>query len=215
MPLSGRLFAGDEELGKKYDDHRPSEGGASPFPWLIWRAPMRVRRRRLLIAILALLALYFFVRYIPADLGPVSERGDTSVLQRPTGGRPAAAPPTGQPPRNGAQQTEAEKHYFSGPIRFYKLATSLQAITNIMGHRLNNKNVLFAASNPQSASVMIPMACEMARWRRNSVHFVVMGRDNISVDGIKEVNGVAADCDVYWHGTETPRLETDIDWADG
>jgi hypothetical protein len=36
---------------------------------------------------------------------------------------------------------------------------------------------------------MIPMACEMARWRRNSVHFVVMGRDNISVDGIKEVNG--------------------------
>jgi hypothetical protein len=36
---------------------------------------MRVRRRRLLIAILALLALYFFVRYIPADLGPVSERG--------------------------------------------------------------------------------------------------------------------------------------------
>ncbi|KAI9878402.1 MAG: hypothetical protein M1830_000964 [Pleopsidium flavum] len=195
MPPSGRMFAGDEELGKKYDDHRPSNGNALPFSWLVWRTPMRVRKRRLLFALFALLALYFFVKYIPTDLGPVPNR------QRPVGGRPPAGhpiPPIGRPPRDDVQ-TEVEKHYFSGPIRFYKLASSLQAVSDTMGHGPNNKNVLFAASNMQSASVMIPMACEMARWRRNSVHFVVMGRNDISIDSIKEVNGVTAECDVYWH----------------
>lgn len=203
--MPGRIFAGDEELGKKNDDHKPIEGGASPFARLIWRAPWRVRRRRLIILITALLALYFFIKYIPTDLGPASNRGTSGGYHRPVAGWSTAGPftpPTGPPPRDDAQRTDVEKHYFSGPIRFYKLAISLHSIANTRGYRLNNKNVLFAASNLKSASVMIPMACEMGRWRRNLVHFVIMGRDDIAINKIKEVNGVTADCDVHWHGTE-------------
>jgi len=199
MPSSGRLVPGDEELGKKFDDHRSSDGGSRASPSLPWRAPIRFRKRRIVFAIFVFFALYSFFKYLPTDLGPRSRPG------APVGGQSAAGlatVPTGKPPRNAVQQEEAGKHYFSGPIKFYKLATSLHAIVYTMGFRQINRNVVFAASSLKSASVMIPMACEMARWRRNNVHFVVLGRDDIPVHGIKEVNGVTADCDVYWHGTE-------------
>lgn len=63
-----------------------------------------------------------------------------------------------------------------------------------------NKNVLFAASDLRSASELIPIACEMANWDRNDVHFAVMGRDNLELDEIRSVNGVDDDCKVNWHG---------------
>ena len=202
MPVPGRTFAGDEELGKKFDDHRPNGGGASLSSSLPWRAPIRLRKRRVFTAILVSLLLYIFFKYIPTDLGP------RSTTLTPTNSRSPAGfptPPTGKPPHDDDQEAEAGKHYFSGPIRFYKLAPSLHAVLSTMGHRPSNRNVVFAASSLRSASVMIPMACEMARWRRNMVHFVIMGREELSINGIKEVNGVTADCDVQWHGTETLR----------
>ncbi len=205
MPLPGRLFPGDEELGKKFDDHRPEDGSALPLSSLLWRAPLRLRRRRLIIAVIAFTALYIFFKYIPTDLRSAS-------TPRPTQGQLNVGPstlPTGKPPHDDTQETVTPKHYFSGPIRFYKLAQSLENVANTMGHRVNNRNVVFAASNLQSASVMIPMACEMARWRRNMVHFALMGRDELSVGGIKEVNGVTAECDIYWHGTGDVISEAD------
>lgn len=63
-----------------------------------------------------------------------------------------------------------------------------------------NKNVLFAASDLRSASELISIACEMANWDRNDVHFAVMGRDNLDLDGIQSVNGVDENCKVNWHG---------------
>ena len=204
MPLPGRIFAGDEELGKKDDDHKSRDGGASSLSWLAWRPPIRMRRRRILIAIVASLAIYLFVRYGPADLGSFSKRTEPRLTSAPLRGGPPfpkPTPPGGRPPRDDAQQIELEKHYFNVPIRFYNLATSLYLIADTWGHRLENKNVLFAASSLKSASVMIPLACEMARWERNYVHFVLMGREDLSIEGIKEVNGVTDGCDIYWHGT--------------
>ena len=200
MPLPGRLFPGDEELGKKFDDHRSSDGGSRPSPSRSWRAPIRFRKRRIVFTILAFLALYFFFKYLPIDLNP-SSRTRTSLGGKSATGLPTG--PTGKPPRDAAQQEEAGKHYFSGPIKFYKLAASLHGAATTMGLRSVNRNVVFAASSLKSVSIMIPMACEMARWRRNNVHFMVLGRDDISIHGIKEVNGVTADCGVYWHGIDS------------
>src|SRR5207248_125934 len=73
MPLLKRFFVDDEELGKKDDDHRPTEGamvGSTSRKW-------RPRRRRILIGIIALYLLYLFVKYIPTDVPPVSKRIDT------------------------------------------------------------------------------------------------------------------------------------------
>ena len=190
--------SGDEELGKKFDDHRPSDGGGRTSASLPWRAPIRFRKGRIIFAVFICLALYSFFKYLPADFKP------TAGPRTPARGQSAAGlatAPTGKPPRDHMQQDEAGKHYFNGPIKFYKLAYSLQSIVHTKGFYPSNQNVVFAASSLKSASVMIPMACEMARWRRNNVHIVLLGRDDVSIHGIKEVNAVTADCDVYWHGT--------------
>ena len=109
--------------------------------------------------------------------------------------------PTGPPPRmmdGGA--LEASEHYFSGMIRFFRLADSLNAISKTLGHRPTNRNVLFAAANLKSAASLIPMACEMAKWNRNFVHVAIMGRDDTKIDELKELNGIdEEDCTLYWH----------------
>jgi hypothetical protein len=56
----------------------------------------------------------------------------------------------------------------------------------------------------RSISDLIPLACEMARQTANEVHFALMGRHNVSIEGIQYVNGISvADCPMYWHGVFT------------
>lgn len=93
-----------------------------------------------------------------------------------------------------------EKHWYNGPIKFYELATSLYAINRAKGGTDFNKNVVFAASNLKSAATLLPLACEMARWKRNDVHFALMGRDEIPIKTLEEVNGITADCNIRMHG---------------
>src|SRR3954451_23688531 len=66
MPSSKRLFADDEELGKKDDDHRPTDGAMVSPTLRIWR----LRRKRVLIGIFALYLLYLFIKHIPTDVPP-------------------------------------------------------------------------------------------------------------------------------------------------
>ena len=202
MPLPGRIFAGDEELGKKNDDYR-SRNGAIPiqlWSWMTSNPAPRMRKKRVALALIALLLLYLFFKNIPTDLGPVSERYDAGIPDQAYHGMPFSNPdaPTGPPPRS-AVKSAAEDHFFNGQIRFYSLAASLQGIARTMGYREVNKNVLFAAADLKSVSRLMPMACEMARWNRNTVHFVFMGRDDLSVKDIHIVNGIS-ECGVYWHG---------------
>lgn len=46
----------------------------------------------------------------------------------------------------------------------------------------------------------MPMACEMAAQKRNDVHFVFMGREDLEIHQIRELNGINEDdCPVNWH----------------
>jgi mannose-6-phosphate isomerase-like protein (cupin superfamily) len=41
----------------------------------------------------------------------------------------------------------------------------------------------------------------MAHHRVNEVHLVLMGRDDVSIEGIQRVNGIEdGDCPIHWHG---------------
>lgn len=193
MPLLKRLFADDEELGKKDDDHRPNEDTmiSSTF-----RA-LRLRRKRIWIGIVALCLVYLFVKYIPTDVPPVSKRIDTRFGtsvghgESPT---PGDSAPLGPPPGISKPATE---HYFDGPIKFYNLASTLGSGT---ASWKTTRNILFAASSLKSASNIIPLACDMSNHNRNKVHFAIMGRDGITIDKLKQVNGVGdGDCAVIWH----------------
>ncbi len=211
MSLFGRVFADDEELGKKDDDRKPRRTNLNLPPWST-RKPAPWRRRRILYGFIACLALYLFFRNIPTpDHPPVSLRphytttSPRGARQRQQDSKPVPETPTQKPPRPD-KPSEAEKHYYDGPIRFYSLAASLYPISRLRGHLESNKNVLFAASNLRSASELIPIACEMASWDKNDVHFVLMGRDDLELEEITLLNGVDQDCKVNWHGMAQTRL---------
>ncbi|KAK7527222.1 uncharacterized protein IWZ02DRAFT_445697 [Phyllosticta citriasiana] len=194
--MSSRLFSTDEELGKKDDDHKP--GSARPWARHI---PVHYRRRRTIIVLAAVLLL-FLLRALASpstdDDAPVARGGSPwGSSFRPT----RAIPPDGPPPRDpDIDDVDQANHFYGGKIKFFDLAESLHKITSTNGLREKNRNALFAASNLQSVSALLPMACEMAKWNRNFVHFAVMGRNDVPLGDILEVNGIDKDgCAVIWH----------------
>jgi hypothetical protein len=215
-----RMFAGDEELGKKDDDHKP--GTMNPWsPSAVWSGPsVRYRsRKRWLVGGFALLCIWAFFYYMPPDIlepmnRPPDPYGNGQFIppkgpQRPQyQGPPARNSPVKQapkgPPPGGPKKIKGDEsvdHYYDGDIFFYKLPSSLHAISRTQGFRRMNRNVLFAASSLKSASVLIPLACEMTRTGANNyVHVAILGRSELTLDEILEVNGVdRKECKAYWH----------------
>jgi hypothetical protein len=188
MPPSRKALEADEELGKKYDDYRlgASRVNANTLPSLpTWRFP---RRRRLLLGIVGIYLLYLFFKNMPSDLQPAMERYDPRFA------------------KNGANHwlqssmsdDSADKYDYDGPVRLPSLAKSLYHARLAPG--ASNQGVLFAAADLQSVSDLIPLACDMARQRINTVHFGLMGRDQVSIEGIQHVNGISPeDCPIIWH----------------
>ncbi|KAL2000042.1 hypothetical protein VTN02DRAFT_3624 [Thermoascus thermophilus] len=208
MRLSKRAFVPDEERGKKDDDHRPSSGRGKPPSFPAWKVP---RRRRLLLAIVGFYLLYLFFKNMPTDLQPAMERYDPRIGQLRQKAGPLrspidqsfAAPPDGAPPKDKDAASEAEKHYYNGRIKFYSLAKSLYRASWAPAdrHDLGAKRaVLFAGANLKSVADLVPLACEMSRQKANDVHFAIMGRDDVSIGGIQQVNGISNDdCPIHWH----------------
>ena len=203
MSLLGSIFPGDKELGKKDDDHRPGKNGPIlPGSWTARKQVSGFRRRRIIYAVLGVFALFLFIRNIPTDLGPNNLKGDLRVPRRgeslTTSTQQDA--PSGKPPKP-AESPGNDEHYYTGPVSFYKLAATLHSVATLAGRFGRNKNVLFAAANLKSASEIIPLACEMAALKRNDVHFSFMGREDLVIHEIKEINGINDDdCNVHWHG---------------
>ena len=207
MSWLGRMFTGDEELGKKDDDHRPQSNSApsSSSTWSVRKTSPAFRKRRIIYGICALLFIYVFVKNIPDDLGPTPRDFNSLGNQGAKLPEGKVNPPANKP-KHPATPSEAEEHYHDGPIKFYKLASSLHAVARLGGQHESNKNVLFAASSLKSASEILPLACEMARWERNDVHFAIMGRDDMEIQEIKSLNGAVDDCNVHWHGKKCDLL---------
>ncbi|KAL8694824.1 MAG: hypothetical protein Q9218_000583 [Villophora microphyllina] len=203
MPMFGRIFANDEELGKKDDDRKRGKINTRSPVWSARKSPPWRRKRTVLYGLIACIALFLFFKNIPPPdhpplVRPHYPRPPRDAPQTPPHSKAVNEASAHKPPRPG-KPSEAENHYFNGPIRFYKLAVSLHAISRLRGHVEANKNVLFAASSLRSASELIPIACEMAGWDRNDVHFAFMGRDDLDMDEFKLLNGVGEECNVNWH----------------
>ncbi|KAF2488226.1 hypothetical protein BDY17DRAFT_243895 [Neohortaea acidophila] len=206
---------GDEELGKRDDDYwRPRSTAAASSPNVphSWR---RRKRWRLPLALLALACLYYLVRTLsaPTSFAPLSA-DDTDV-------QPSGVPythgeikePTSAPPKPGRDaDTTPSMRYFDGKIRFYRLASSLHDIARTKGMLSVNRNVLFAASSLKSVANLMPLACKMGKWKRNYVHFAVMGRDTLSMERILDINGAdAAECRIAFHDARSDYAQFSTD----
>ncbi|TGO20596.1 hypothetical protein BPAE_0283g00080 [Botrytis paeoniae] len=204
MPLPPRLFHGDVELGKRDDDHRPGSKTPLGMAWQHRRPHVQRRSmKKIIIGLLVGIGLYYFYKNMPTDLQNPRQRPHYTQ----NGGVPAQAgsrAPSPQLNSNQASKLDDDEsteigHNFNGPIKFYQLATTLNAMSKVKGSDPVNNNVLFAASSLKSASTLLPIACEMALRERNYVHFAFMGRDDIPMDILKSVNGVNKDCQIFFH----------------
>ena len=202
MPLPAWGLGFDEELGKRDDDLKPRRrstmrsSASSP----LWTAPFRFRRKRILFVALVLAFIYVMF-WIASQITPVDE-GQAPMAPFRLRDMLPSGPATGSTERPPEKDGDPRltRRYYNGPIQYPKLAITLYAASRTMGHGSENRNVLFAAANLKSVAALIPLACEMSRWQRNKVHFVLMGRDEATVNDILEVNGVQVQCSVAWHG---------------
>ncbi len=194
MRLSGRVLA-DEELGKKDDDHQKRTARSKSTARPSWRIP---RRKRMLLVLAGIYFIYLFIKNMPTDLPPASERFRPRPMQQPS--QVAGTSPRGPPPMSDGNLPD-RNHYFNGPIKFYELAQTLYFAQGLGGYSPANKIVMFAAANLKSLSDLLPLACETAAQKINRVHFAVMGRDDISINDIQDVNRFnETDCPLLWHG---------------
>ncbi|KAI0392969.1 hypothetical protein F5Y17DRAFT_330238 [Xylariaceae sp. FL0594] len=203
------LFMSDDEgLGKKDDDHKAVKSPRRRQPtWQPARVPPRRTLKRIGLLALVAIAIYVFIQNIPV-LGP------NDRMRRPTypasGAlrRPPPSPdhvmhppdPVAQPGTKAGVPIPAAKpieRNFDGPIRYEELGASLQAVLNTGGSQQNN--VIFAAASFRSAATLLPMACQMGSNLQNHVHFALLGGSSISMEQLREINGVDKTCAVIFH----------------
>ncbi|OBS19330.1 hypothetical protein FPOA_11054 [Fusarium poae] len=188
-----RFWVGDEEMANKKDDdlgapghHYQSRAGGH------WQATPRAPRRSSvgrLISYLVFVSILFFIAY--------------NLLSSPSSG---LANTTSE--RSAQSGHKQDRVYYQGPLKFPELAETLRSIQGTGGSYERNKNILFTASSIISANTLLPMACNMASQDKNYVHFALMGRNEISIKELLQINGIDESCKIYTHDARTDYAST-------
>jgi hypothetical protein len=196
-----------DDLGKKNDDIRPPHTSARPSAL---RNVFRVRRKRFLIFACAVAIIWFLFTHRLQDLLYVQYGDDLDLLgaddfSHNAGEQANSAPFTGKTskPRIGSapdKNKDFTKYYYDGPVKFFEIQTTIGIANRMGGYHERNRIVLFAAASLPSASVLIPMACELSKQTTSFVHMAFMGRNDLSIFEILRLNGVdTRTCRVYFH----------------
>jgi hypothetical protein len=203
--LGRAMLPGDEELGKKDDDHRCMPARRSN--WSIWNHTFRWRRRRILLVLAGFALLYMVIGRINNGLGRPIMPGYDAAHDYDDGYEPSG------PPKGLQIVGNTISHTYDGRIRFYRLARSLRkAASHTNGYDQTNRNILFAMSSLKSVATLLPMVCEMAKWSRNHVHAAFMGREDISLEDLLLINGVDQEtCPAMWHDARSDFMEYSSD----
>jgi hypothetical protein len=176
------------DRGKKHDD--PARKGGSSRLQSMLHNLIAVRKRRVILILLAAWLLYLFVKNIPTDLPPVAQRVDRYGQLRP--GPPSESQPS---QTQSVQEPVGTGEQYDGPVKFFKLGRSLRSFETD-----SNDNVLFAFSSMESSSHVLTSACAMARHRRTTVNVAAMGRKEIQLPDLLAVNKISLeDCPIRWH----------------
>jgi hypothetical protein len=208
--LGKAMLPGDEELGKKDDDHRFVP--ARRTGWSIWNHTFRWRRRRILLAVAGLGLMYLLLSSYGG--GSATDLMGNPIVPDYVNDHTSDDPgePTG-PPAGLRAARGTTPHTFDGQIRFYHLARTLRkAVHETNGYDKTNQNVLFGMASLQSASTLLPMICDMSKWSRNHVHVAFFGRDDMPIETLLEINGVDLEkCPATWHDARPDYTEYSSD----
>ena len=209
MVSATRHVLADEELGKKDNDYKLRSDKQHSWRPQQWRLLSRPPLRRLLLIVAAAYLVYMFFKNMPTDLTPARERYKYGVAQsRPKNlqspspiSAPAVVPQNVPPPRDESMAVNRDDLYYDGNVIFNALGESLLRFREPSNRYLVRHPVVFAASSLESVSDLLPLACGMADRTKSNVHFVLMGRNDVSIEGILHVNGIHdGECPIHWHG---------------
>ncbi|KAI1103118.1 hypothetical protein F4804DRAFT_244371 [Jackrogersella minutella] len=197
------FFLSDEELGKKDDDHKPVRNGVGLRQpnWHPARVPPRRTLKRIALVLFVAAAVYLFIKNIPV-LGPNARMRRPSYTYTdlsPHNPKRPAYERSPEAPSNPLARPNAPERIFNGPVRFLELAPSLHAISGTRGTMLNNRNILFASSSLKSATILLPIACQMGVELKSYVHFALMSRSDIDIRELRKVNGIDDSCQLIFH----------------
>jgi hypothetical protein len=182
------------DSSKKHDDFSRKDDTSRLSSML--HTLVAVRKRRIILSLLAIWLLYLFIKNIPTDVPPVSERIDPRFGRlRP---QAHARPQEPIPPNQQQPPVIPLDQQYDGPIKFFKLGGTLK------GFEIGNQNnVFFAFSSPKSASSVLTAACAMASHNRTRVHVSNMGRKDMAMSDILALNGISQeDCPIRWHDAQ-------------
>lgn len=197
------FFLSDEELGKKDDDHKPSNSGSSLRQpnWHPARVPPRRSLKRIALVLVVAVLVFLFFKNMPV-LGPQMRRPSYAYTDLATSNskRPPYNRPQSSLSRPNTPQSNVPERIFNGPVRFLELAQTLHAISGTRGSMVINRNVLFAASSLKSAATLLPIACQMGTELKSYVHFALMSRSDIDIQELRKVNGIDDSCQIIFHG---------------
>ncbi|KAI1470681.1 uncharacterized protein F4812DRAFT_418612 [Daldinia caldariorum] len=202
------FFLSDEEMGKKDDDHKPFKNGAGLRQpnWHPARVPPRRSLKRIAIVLVVAAVIYLFIKNIPI-LGPnIQMRRPSYTYLDLDSTHDAAAPrgpsydrPKPPPARPHTRPPNTPERKYNGPVKFLGLAQTLQGIGATRGAMVINRNVLFATSSLKSAATLLPIACQMGTQLQNYVHFALMSRSDITLQDLREINGIDESCHIIYH----------------
>ncbi|KAH8728559.1 hypothetical protein GQ44DRAFT_701617 [Phaeosphaeriaceae sp. PMI808] len=208
--LGRAMLPGDEELGKKDDDHRFATA-RSPG-WSLWNHPFRWRRRRTLLVIVGVCVLYFVLSTRSYGWEQGSLGSPISPTYEPPHAYDDTIGPIGPPPDTQLSK-DSLPYTYDGRIRFYRLAKTLRKYAQqTNGYDTANRNVLFAMSSLKSVSNLLPLVCDMSKWSRNHVHVAFMGREDVALEDILNINGIDKEgCPAMWHDARPDYTEYSSD----
>ena len=219
VTMGSMFWGGEDELGKKDDDHKPTKNPSIRASWTAaTSAPRRKLLKRLAIVLAVAAFVYLFIRNLPTDI-PVRDRrrpvympqSGADLSDKPRAQAPVPVPgpmPKLKPdhksqrpllPYSQSSENEPPATGYSGPLKFERLLATLQAVYSTGGASAVNRNVLFAAASLKSAALLLPMACDMGLERRNYVHFVLVGGSEITLEKLRSVNGIGEHCQIMFH----------------
>ncbi|KAH6607520.1 glycosyltransferase 2 [Trichoderma cornu-damae] len=212
----------DDDLGLPRHSRQSDQRQAAPKTSLRWTAMLRLA----VYAVALFTVAYGLFRVVgpvpgassldPANLmplydGPRSPPGyDPPRMEEdedgPTIGTPKTPKLQSKPSVGGGSRLDESKaaaeplKSYNGPLKLPRLGSSLQAIIAETSGRLQkNRNVLFAAASLRSASLLLPLACQMAAERQNYVHFALMSRSEVPMKELLAINGIDKSCPLLVH----------------
>ncbi|KAK5078085.1 hypothetical protein LTR64_003510 [Lithohypha guttulata] len=158
------------------------------------RSSTFLRRRRVLLALVAILTIYLFIKYLPTDVPSVGRRIDSRTGR--SQGQPSFLGSTLDTTSQG--EVLAQGQLYDGLVKYYHIARTLRP--HQLGKHNGKENVIFLLHDLRTAASLVGCACDVALYNRTNVHLALLPLNDDAVEQIMDVSGISQrDCPIFVH----------------